>query len=133
MADPTELRKMGLPTCPYCGDGTESIGTLNHIECVGDLMQKRAAEKQRADEAEAAAEIMSRHRNDFYERAIAAEAKLAAAEATVERRCWTCRNHVYLSHGGNAYKSDSAVACPMFGRGFEADGFCHHWAERGPA
>ena len=25
------------PTCRYCGDGMESIGTLNHIECVASL------------------------------------------------------------------------------------------------
>lgn len=28
-------------TCPYCGDGMESIGTLNHIECVAALEAER--------------------------------------------------------------------------------------------
>jgi uncharacterized protein with PIN domain len=27
-------------TCPYCGDGLESIGTMNHIECVRAVMDE---------------------------------------------------------------------------------------------
>lgn len=29
---------MSAPICPYCGDGMESIGTLNHIECATKLL-----------------------------------------------------------------------------------------------
>lgn len=29
-------------TCPFCGDGMESVGTLNHIECVAALMADNA-------------------------------------------------------------------------------------------
>jgi len=32
---------MNAPTCPYCGDGMESVGTLNHIECVVAIMAER--------------------------------------------------------------------------------------------
>ena len=32
-------------TCPYCGDGPESIGTNYHIECV-EKLTKRIAELQ---------------------------------------------------------------------------------------
>jgi len=56
-----------------------------------------------------------------------AEAALAELKA---RRCWTCLGHLYLSHGGNAYRRDGSMACPMFGTAFEADGFCHRWQAR---
>jgi len=26
-----------MRTCPYCGDGPEAVGTVNHIECVEKL------------------------------------------------------------------------------------------------
>jgi hypothetical protein len=29
---------VSAPICPYCGDGMESIGTLNHIECATKLL-----------------------------------------------------------------------------------------------
>jgi hypothetical protein len=35
------------PTCPFCGDGLEAIGTLNHIECVEKLSAELAALKWR--------------------------------------------------------------------------------------
>ncbi len=34
-------------TCPYCGDGMNSVGTLNHIECVMRLQAALAAERQK--------------------------------------------------------------------------------------
>ena len=34
-----------LVTCPYCGDGMESIGTFHHIECVAALEAELAAER----------------------------------------------------------------------------------------
>jgi hypothetical protein len=46
------------------------------------------------------------------------------------RRCWTCRGHRNLTHGGHSYCTNFEVTCPMFGRMFEADGFCHRWAKR---
>ena len=58
------------------------------------------------------------------------QAELAALKT---RRCWTCKGHVYLSHGGNAYRNDTSITCPMFGREFEADGYCHRWAARDEA
>ena len=42
-------------------------------------------------------------------------------------RCWTCRYHVHLSHGGNAYQYPE---CPLYGEDFEADGLCHRWQAR---
>ena len=32
---------MPEPVCPFCGDGPQSIGTNNHIECVESLMAER--------------------------------------------------------------------------------------------
>ena len=52
-----------------------------------------------------------------------AKAEIAGMKA---RRCWTCRYHVYLSHGGNAYQYPE---CPLYGEVFEADGFCHRWTD----
>jgi hypothetical protein len=57
-------------------------------------------------------------------------ARIAELEEMQARRCWTCRSHVFLLHGGNAYSTMKTHACPMFGREFEADGFCHRWAAR---
>ncbi len=37
---------MSEPTCPYCGDGMESVGTLNHIECVRALVAERDSKER---------------------------------------------------------------------------------------
>jgi len=33
----TRDNQPSVPVCPYCGDGMNSVGTLNHIECVRAL------------------------------------------------------------------------------------------------
>jgi len=45
---------MSEPTCPHCGDGMNSIGTLNHIECVVAL-QEQVERRRDADSAGRAA------------------------------------------------------------------------------
>ena len=56
----------------------------------------------------------------------AMEAELAALRPK-RCRCKTCRYHVHLSHGGNAYQYPE---CPLYGEDFEADGLCHRWQAR---
>ena len=53
--------------------------------------------------------------------------ELAALKA---QRCWDCRGHQYLSHGGNSYRSDHILACPMFGKLFDADHYCSRYHPR---
>ena len=40
---------MSEPTCPFCGDGMASVGTLNHIECVAALRSQLQAKTEDAE------------------------------------------------------------------------------------
>jgi DNA repair exonuclease SbcCD ATPase subunit len=82
---------------------------------------------KRAEQAEARCKELAEETADRIGALLKAEAALAEMKA---RRCWTCRSHVFLLHGGNAYSTMKTHACPMFGREFEADGFCHRWTAR---
>ncbi len=46
---------MSDPTCAYCGDGMDSIGTLNHIECVAALEAERDRACDLAEQAQSQA------------------------------------------------------------------------------
>lgn len=100
--------------CTLAAGGSQKRLTVCQAE---DLIEKLQAELAKA---ESLFDSLGRQR-DVYEDA------LAALKA---RRCWTCRGHAYLSHGGNAYKSDRFLACPMFGKEFWSEGFCHRWNAR---
>ena len=112
-----------LPAVKAWDDGTTEM----EQECVP--MWHLGCEAINALEAELKTEVARKQAlfEQAHERAKEAEAKLAALKG---RRCWTCRAHVYLLHGGNAYSTMKTHACPMFGKQFEADGFCHRWATR---
>jgi hypothetical protein len=51
-------------TCPYCGDGPQCVGTVNHIECVAALEAENAELTARAETAEATIAILRAHVDD---------------------------------------------------------------------
>lgn len=109
-------------TCPYCGDGPEAIGTLNHIECVEALAAQIDQIQQRIAELEAGLQAA---RNAAFSEGLGrmeAEDTLAAERA---KRCATCR------------KRDDTLLCPVWDHRDSdwchktPDGFgCHKWEAR---
>ena len=70
---------MSAPICPYCGDGMESIGTLNHIECATELLAKvERLNKVVVSQSQQLGNTRSQREHELIE-------ELADAEAEVER------------------------------------------------
>lgn len=105
----TDLDKAREECCPYCGDGTESIGTLHHIECaaaltarVEELERERDNEMRLRKNAGAAAVLAIELKEQ-------AEAALAAER---ERLRWMAaqRSSFHLTYHGGYHDADNLAA-----------------------
>lgn len=65
---------MSEPVCSFCGDGPQSIGTRNHIECVSELVQC-------LEDAEIAVQRELRDRGAAEQRLMQAEEEIAGMNA----------------------------------------------------